>query len=125
MGPSATTLMMSRSRVPCRRSNLSSVFMPMASTYILGPVEGQGVCFGVPGSGHNRELTRGRKLYRATVASMRLQNAILGPKSAEFNDQWCQQLQPLIEPVLFSKFRSKRLLSGQNRIFGELLPAWQ
>ena len=43
-GPSATTLMMRRSSVPCGRSNLSSVFlMPMASTYISPDVEGQGI----------------------------------------------------------------------------------
>src|ERR1700722_2024610 len=45
MGPSATTLMMRRSSVPCGRSNLSSVlFMPKASTYISLDVEGQGIC---------------------------------------------------------------------------------
>src|ERR1700722_17532361 len=50
MGPSATTLMMRRSSVPCGRSNFSSVFfMPNSSTYTLGCVEGQGVCFGVDG----------------------------------------------------------------------------
>ena len=64
----------------------------MASTYTLERVEGQGVGLESMGSGRNRELTRERKLHPATVASMRLQNAIPGPKSAEFNDQCCQQL---------------------------------
>src|ERR1700722_3688073 len=50
MGPSATTLMIRRSSVPCGRSNFSPVFfMPNSSTYTLGCVEGQGVCFGVYG----------------------------------------------------------------------------
>src|ERR1017187_5110119 len=93
MGPSATTLMMRRSSVPCGRSNFSSVFfMPNPSTYTLGCVEGQGVCFGSPwGSCHNRELTHERKLHPATVASTRLQNGVLGRQSAEFNDNCCQQ----------------------------------
>src|SRR5579859_1323194 len=43
MGPSATTLMMRRSSVPCGRSKRSSVFIPVASTYTPGYVEGQGV----------------------------------------------------------------------------------
>src|SRR5882757_5628103 len=44
MGPSATTLMMRRSSVPCGRSNLSSVFfIPVASTYTSLDVEGQGI----------------------------------------------------------------------------------
>src|SRR5450432_3583200 len=34
---------MSRSSVPCGRSNLSGFFMPMASTYTPSPVEVQGV----------------------------------------------------------------------------------
>ena len=49
------------------------------------------------GSGHNRELTRERKLHPATVASMRLQNAILGRQSTEFNDHCCQQANALME----------------------------
>jgi hypothetical protein len=56
------------------------------------------------GSGHNRELTRERKLHPATVASMRLQNAIFGAQSAECNDHFCQQPKSLIE-----SFRSIRL----------------
>ena len=49
------------------------------------------------GSGHNRELTRECKLHPATVASRQLQNAILGPQSAEFNDYCCYQANALIE----------------------------
>lgn len=48
------------------------------------------------GSDHNRELTHERKLHPATVASMRVQNAILVRQSAEFNDNCCQQANALI-----------------------------
>src|ERR1700677_2110362 len=43
MWPSATTLIMRRSKVPCGRSNLSAVFMPITSTYTPACVEGQGI----------------------------------------------------------------------------------
>ena len=49
------------------------------------------------GSSHNREVTRERKLRPATVASMRLQNAILGPQSAELMTTFANRAVALIE----------------------------
>src|ERR1700751_4512526 len=98
MGPSATTLMMRRSRVPCGRSNLFSVFMPMASTYTLEHVSGQGVCFEVYGSPPQPRVDpHKRKLHPATVASMRLQSAILERRNPEFVDNYCEQANALID----------------------------
>jgi hypothetical protein len=67
-------------------------------------------------SGHNRESTRERKLHAATVASMRLQNAILGPQSAEFNDHCWQQGKLLIEIAL----RAQEMISPQKRAAGQM-----
>jgi hypothetical protein len=73
------------------------------------------------GSGHNRELTRERKLHPATVASMRLQNAILGPQSAEFNDHCCQQAESLVDAPCEPNFRSSDVCSSNPEVHFVLL----
>jgi len=71
------------------------------------------------GSGHNRELTLERKLHPATVASMRLQNEILGRQSAEFNVNGCQQGLALIDDNLCAE----RSSSNEKRSSHHHLPS--
>jgi len=72
----------------------------MASTYTLEHVEGQGVCFGVYGSRPQPRVDpHKRKLHPATVASMRLQSAILERRNPEFVDNYCEQANALIQAV--------------------------
>ena len=97
----------------------------MASTYTLEHVEGQGVSFGDYGSrAQPRVDPHKRKLHPATVASMRLQSAILERRNPEFVDNYCEQGNALREPLLpVEDYRRLFSQGSLNFVLPELFPS--
>jgi hypothetical protein len=96
----------------------------MASTYTLEHVEGQGVSFGDYGSrAQPRVDPHKRKLHPATVASMRLQSAILERRNPEFVDNYCEQGNALREPLLTVEDYRRLFIQGSlNFLFPRIFP---